>query len=202
MVSLWFHKLIPCPEQAQYLRWGVSLIELVPVWRRVGIPQAVSRSVGRSCTPLETAPAWYARHDSGLSSAASLSFLLTDRIVDEKTEWSQRETAQRPEKGCSSSSVYGPTEVLFSQNMTHFRAAFPSSFIKLLDHFISVAQQCAHRHTSWKGWPCDSNCQYSYENSHITPNPWVSSTWDSFMTPLKNIPVNKTHHKVWLITFH
>lgn len=96
MVSLWFHKLIPCPEQAQYLRWGVSLIELVPVWRRVGIPQAGSRSVGRSCTPPGTAPAWYARHDSGLSSAASLSFLLTDRIFDEKTVKSKRNgTGQR-----------------------------------------------------------------------------------------------------------
>lgn len=57
----------------------LHFIELVPVWRRAGIPRAVSRSVGRSCTPPGTALAWSAQHDSGLSSAASLSFLLTEQ---------------------------------------------------------------------------------------------------------------------------
>lgn len=88
--------------------------------RRAGILQAVSRSVGRSYTPPGTALAWCGRHDSGLSSAASLSFLLTDRIVDEKTEWSLRETAaQRPKNDCSFPSVYSPTGTLFSQKVWH-----------------------------------------------------------------------------------
>ncbi len=83
----------------------VFLTEIVPVWRRVGFPQAGSRSVGRSYTPPGTAPAWYARHDSGLSSAASLSFLLTDRYSWWENSDVKREMAQRPEKGCNSPSV-------------------------------------------------------------------------------------------------
>lgn len=115
------------------------LTELVPVWRSVGIPQAGSRSVGRSYTPPGTAPAWYARHDSDLSSAASLSFLLTDRIVDEKTVKSKRNGTEAREGLQFPISLWPYRGVILSKNMTHFRALFPSSFIKSLDHLISMA---------------------------------------------------------------
>lgn len=75
--------------------WSVSLTEIVPVWRRVGFPQAGSRSVGRSYTHPGTAPAWYARHDSGLSFAASLSFLLTDR----DSWWENSEVKEKWHRG-------------------------------------------------------------------------------------------------------
>lgn len=109
------------------------------MWRRVGIPQAGSRSVGRSCTPPGTAPAWYARHDSGLSSAASLSFLLTDRIFDEKTVKSKRNGTGQRRAAVPHPSMALQGRYSLSQKKTHFRALFLRTFIKSLDHLISMA---------------------------------------------------------------